>query len=191
MTSKAMRSRAASALPWPTGRKGRSATTWASPCSGAFHNGAQPIDQFVFRVKDGHLVYDLRRVAALQYRQTEGGTSRVSNRTPTAPSFKEITPSWLCGRAVHVYPCRGNTISCGRKAGWGGPDYRVAYASGGLAVRPVRALWAWCCSRTPTVATGAGHHSLMQVPDTDDWYIVYHRRPLTETHRQPSGYLYG
>jgi hypothetical protein len=31
------------------------------------------------------------------------------------------------------------------------------------------------------VATGAGHHSVMNVPGTDRWYIVYHRRPLTET----------
>lgn len=32
------------------------------------------------------------------------------------------------------------------------------------------------------MATGAGHHSLIQAPGADDWYIVYHRRPLTETH---------
>jgi hypothetical protein len=31
------------------------------------------------------------------------------------------------------------------------------------------------------VATGAGHHSVINVPGTDRWYIVYHRRPLTET----------
>jgi hypothetical protein len=33
----------------------------------------------------------------------------------------------------------------------------------------------------PAVARGAGHHSVIQVPNTDDWYIIYHRRPLTET----------
>ncbi len=33
------------------------------------------------------------------------------------------------------------------------------------------------------MATGAGHHSVIQVPGalTDEWYIIYHRRPLTET----------
>ena len=31
------------------------------------------------------------------------------------------------------------------------------------------------------MARGAGHHSLLRIPGTDDWYIVYHRRPLTET----------
>jgi hypothetical protein len=28
------------------------------------------------------------------------------------------------------------------------------------------------------VATGAGHHSVIAVPGSDTWYIVYHRRPL-------------
>jgi hypothetical protein len=33
----------------------------------------------------------------------------------------------------------------------------------------------------PTVGNGAGHHSVLNIPGTDDWYIVYHRRPITET----------
>jgi hypothetical protein len=32
----------------------------------------------------------------------------------------------------------------------------------------------------PKVATGAGHHSVMHAPASKKWYIVYHRRPLTE-----------
>src|SRR5213079_2441920 len=35
----------------------------------------------------------------------------------------------------------------------------------------------------PTVATGAGHHSVINVPGSGQWYIVYHRRPLGETDR--------
>ncbi|MEB0250230.1 family 43 glycosylhydrolase, partial [Mucilaginibacter sp. 5B2] len=31
------------------------------------------------------------------------------------------------------------------------------------------------------MATGAGHHSVIQVPGKDEWYIIYHRRPLAET----------
>ena len=30
------------------------------------------------------------------------------------------------------------------------------------------------------IATGAGHHSVIKIPGKDKWYIVYHRRPLTE-----------
>jgi hypothetical protein len=32
-----------------------------------------------------------------------------------------------------------------------------------------------------SIATGAGHHSLVKVPGRDEWYIVYHRRPKGET----------
>lgn len=35
----------------------------------------------------------------------------------------------------------------------------------------------------PAVATGAGHHSVLQAPRSGTWYIVYHRRPLGETDR--------
>lgn len=31
------------------------------------------------------------------------------------------------------------------------------------------------------VATGAGHHSVIKVPEQDQYFIVYHRRPLNET----------
>jgi hypothetical protein len=34
-----------------------------------------------------------------------------------------------------------------------------------------------------TVATGAGHHSVLHAPGSSRWYIVYHRRPLGETDR--------
>lgn len=34
-----------------------------------------------------------------------------------------------------------------------------------------------------TVATGAGHHSVLQSPTSSKWYIVYHRRPLGESDR--------
>src|SRR3546814_11295349 len=30
------------------------------------------------------------------------------------------------------------------------------------------------------IARGAGHHSVVNVPGTDDWYIAYHRRPPDE-----------
>lgn len=33
----------------------------------------------------------------------------------------------------------------------------------------------------PAIATGAGHHSVIKVPNQDKYFIVYHRRPLGET----------
>ena len=34
-----------------------------------------------------------------------------------------------------------------------------------------------------TIARGAGHHSVLHVPNTEDYYIVYHRRPLNDNTR--------
>ena len=31
------------------------------------------------------------------------------------------------------------------------------------------------------IATGAGHHSVIHIPGTEEYYIVYHRRPLNTT----------
>ncbi|MEU0476575.1 family 43 glycosylhydrolase [Streptomyces olivaceus] len=42
-------------------------------------------------------------------------------------------------------------------------------------------------AQDPAVAKGSGHNSVVNVPGTDIWYIVYHRRPLGESdgnHRQ-------
>lgn len=30
----------------------------------------------------------------------------------------------------------------------------------------------------PGIATGAGHNSMINTPGTDNWYIIYHRRPI-------------
>jgi hypothetical protein len=66
------------------------------------------------------------------------------------------------------------------EGGWTGPDYSVAYAMAdspfGPFVRIDKIL-----QQNPAIATGAGHHSVIKIPSIDEWYIVYHRRPLTET----------
>ena len=35
--------------------------------------------------------------------------------------------------------------------------------------------------QNPVIATGAGHHSVIHLPNEDRWFTIYHRRPLTET----------
>ena len=37
--------------------------------------------------------------------------------------------------------------------------------------------------RDEKIATGAGHHSVMNIPGTDEWFIVYHRRPIPNLDR--------
>ncbi len=41
--------------------------------------------------------------------------------------------------------------------------------------------WLLLNQQDPRIATGAGHHSLIHPAGSDDWYIVYHRRPLGDT----------
>ena len=66
------------------------------------------------------------------------------------------------------------------EGGWTGPDYSVAYAVADSPFGPFKRV-AKILQQDPAIATGAGHHSVIQVPGKDEWYIVYHRRPLTET----------
>jgi beta-xylosidase len=66
------------------------------------------------------------------------------------------------------------------EGGWGGPDYRVAYAVSNSVFGPFERIGT-VLQQDPAVATGAGHHSVINIPGTDEWYIVYHRRPLGKT----------
>jgi hypothetical protein len=66
------------------------------------------------------------------------------------------------------------------EGGWTGPAYSVAYAMADSPLGPFKRI-AKILQQDETVARGAGHHSVINIPNTDDWYIVYHRRPLSET----------
>lgn len=65
------------------------------------------------------------------------------------------------------------------EGGWGGPDYRVAYAIADSPFGPFERVGK-ILQQDPALATGAGHHSVIHTPG-DQWYMVYHRRPLSET----------
>ncbi len=66
------------------------------------------------------------------------------------------------------------------EGGWTGPDYSVAYAIAGSPFGPFERVGK-ILQQDTSVATGAGHHSVIHNKRTGDWYIVYHRRPLGET----------
>ena len=68
------------------------------------------------------------------------------------------------------------------EGGWTGPNYAVAYAIGTSPFGPFERVGK-ILQQDPAVATGAGHHSVLQAPRSGKWYIVYHRRPLGETDR--------
>jgi len=141
-------------------------------------NKAQPIDQFVFRDDNG------------QYYMIYGGWGqcnivRLKNDfTGVEPfeddvTYKKITPEGYVEGPV-MFKRKGKYYFMWSEGGWTGPDYRVAYAIGDTPFGPFKRIGT-ILKQDASIATGAGHHSVINVPGTDEWYIVYHRRPLAET----------
>ena len=153
------------------------------PLVGQIHNGAQPIDQFVFKDKDG------------QYYLIYGGWGHCNIARlkddftgflpfPDGTTFREITPKNYVEGPI-MFTRNGLYYFMWSEGGWTGPDYSVAYATSTSPFGPFERVGK-ILQQDPAVAKGAGHHSVIRVPgksgaSDDDWYIVYHRRPLTET----------
>ncbi|MEE7547337.1 family 43 glycosylhydrolase [Xanthomonas sp. Kuri4-1] len=149
------------------------------PLIGAFHNGAQPIDQFVFRDDDGtwYMVYGGWKHANLVRLKDDFSGVRP---LPDGTLFKEITPGPEYVEGPMMFKRGGRYYLMWSEGGWGGPDYAVAYAVADRPTGPFERIGR-ILQQDPRVATGAGHHSVIHTPDDDRWYIVYHRRPLGET----------
>jgi len=150
------------------------------PLIDKFHNGAQPIDQFVFRDKDGqhYLIYGGWRHCNIAKLNDEF-TGFIPFDDGTI--FREITPEGYV-EGPFMFIRNGKYYFMWSEGGWTGPDYSVAYAIADSPFGPFRRMDK-ILKQDPTIATGAGHHSVINVPGTDEWYIVYHRRPLGETDR--------
>lgn len=150
------------------------------PLVDAFHNGAQPIDQFVFRDEDGahYLIYGGWRHCNIA-RLDDTFTGFVP--FPDGSIFKEITPAGYVEGAF-MFVRDGRYYFMWSEGGWTGPNYAVAYAIGETPFGPFERVGT-ILRQDSTVATGAGHHSVLHAPGSPNWYIVYHRRPLGETDR--------
>lgn len=148
------------------------------PLIDRFHNGAQPIDQFVFRDDDGtHYIYYGGWRHCNVARLAPDLLSIVP--FPDGTAFREITPEHYV-EGPFVFKRGGRYYLMWSEGGWTGPHYSVAYAMADTPLGPFRRIGK-ILQQDPQVATGAGHHSVLQVPGTDEWYIVYHRRPLGDT----------
>ena len=63
---------------------------------------------------------------------------------------------------------------------WGDHTYLAAYGVSDSPLGPFE-YKGKILENNPEIASGAGHHSVMRLPGTeDDWVICYHRRPLGE-----------
>jgi beta-xylosidase len=148
------------------------------PLLDKFHNGAQPIDQFIFHDKDGlyYMVYGgWRHCNIVKLKDDFTGFLPFDDGT----IFKEITPDGYV-EGPFMFIRNGKYYFMWSEGGWTGPNYSVAYAIADSPFGPFKRIGK-ILKQDPNVATGAGHHSVISIPDTDEYYIVYHRRPLGET----------
>ncbi|REE83540.1 glycosyl hydrolase family 43 [Lutibacter oceani] len=148
------------------------------PLIDKFYNGAQPIDQFAFKDKDGqyYLFYGgWRHCNVSKLNDDFTGFIPFENGT----IFKEITPeNYVEGPFMFIR--NGKYYFMWSEGGWTGPDYSVAYAISDSPMGPFKRIGK-ILQQDAKIATGAGHHSVIKDPKKDTYYIVYHRRPLNET----------
>ncbi|WP_454041229.1 family 43 glycosylhydrolase [Cellulosimicrobium sp. Marseille-Q8652] len=148
------------------------------PLIGDFHNGAQPIDQDVFVDDDGQAYmyyggWGHANVVELDEDMISLGTHDDGS------TYQEITPEGFV-EGSFMFKRNGTYYFMWSEGGWTGPDYRVSYARSDSPLGPFESEGT-VLAQDPAVARGAGHNSVVNVPGTDIWYLVYHRRPLSET----------
>jgi beta-xylosidase len=148
------------------------------PLIGEVHNGAQPIDQFVFQDKDGqfYMIYGgWQHCNIVRLKPDFTGLLPF----PDGSVYKEITPKGYV-EGPFLFMRKNKYYFMWSEGGWGGPNYRVAYAISDSPFGPFERIGT-VLQQDTDVATGAGHHSVIHMPGKEEWYMVYHRRPLGET----------
>lgn len=145
------------------------------PLVGYYPHGAQPIDAHCFVDDDGE--------AYLYF----GGHGKcvVARLAPTMcainRNFRDITPSPDYVEGPFMVKRNGLYYLMWSEGGWGDHTYLAAY---GVADNPYGPFEyaGKILENNPEIASGAGHHSVLQLPGaTDEWVICYHRRPLEES----------
>ena len=147
------------------------------PLIDKFYNGAQPIDQFVFKDPNGqyYIIY-----GGWQHCNIAKLKNDFTGIVPFSDStlFKEITPKGYV-EGPFMFMRNNKYYFMWSEGGWTGPDYSVAYAIADTPFGPFERVGK-ILQQDSAIATGAGHHSVMHHAKKDLWYIVYHRRPLGE-----------
>ena len=149
------------------------------PLISKFVNGAQPIDQFVFRDDDGqyYMYYGgWRHCNVVRMKDDLLSLKPFDN----GEYYREVTPENYV-EGPFMMKRNGKYYFMWSEGGWGGPNYSVAYAIADSPTGPFKRIGK-ILQQDEQVATGAGHHSVIQIPGKDEYYIVYHRRPLGCTH---------
>ena len=92
---------------------------------------------------------------------------------------KEITPDHYV-EGPFMIKRKGTYYFMWSEGSWENSTYGVAYAKSDSPTGPFKRVGK-ILETDPAIANGPGHHSVVQIPGTDDWYIVYHFHPLNTT----------
>lgn len=147
------------------------------PLIGDIYKGAQPIDAHLFKDSDGaiYLYYGGWGHCVLsQMNETMDGLQPL----PDGALRREVTP-----QDYTEAPCmikRDGTYyflwSCGK---WEEGNYRVYY---GKSDTPLETFeQSGLIVQSQETAKAPGHNSFFYIPEKDEYYIVYHRRPNDQT----------
>jgi beta-xylosidase len=140
----------------------------------------QMIDPAVFTDDDGS-----------SYLYWGNGNAYVVKLNPDMVSFdpaqvQKITPDGY-REGSFVFKRKGIYYFTWSENDTGDPDYRVAYAVGTSPYGPFTKQGVILSKDVSQGILGTGHHSVVQVPGTDTWYIAYHRFAIPGgdgTHRE-------
>ena len=150
------------------------------PLINRFYNGAQPIDQSVIQDRDGqwYIIY-----GGWGHCNLAKLSSDFTALEPFADGslVREITPKgYVEGPTMFVK--NNKYYLMWSEGGWGDSSYKVAYAIADNITGPFEKK-AVILKSNPAIATGAGHHSVVKSRRKDEWYIIYHRRPIPNKDR--------
>ncbi len=95
--------------------------------------------------------------------------------------FKDVTPENYVEGPV-LFQRNGKYYFMWSEGGWTNGTYKVAYGIADKITGPFQRIGT-ILESDESVATGAGHNSVINIPETDRWLIVYHRRPIPNEDR--------
>ncbi len=136
--------------------------------------GAQSIDQFVFRDDDGrYYMYYGGWGHCILVALADDFKSLVP--LPDGKMFREVTPDDYT-EGPFMFKRAGKYYFMWSEGNWTKDNYYVNYAISDSPFGPFKSKGR-ILEADGKLGTGAGHHSVINIPGTDEYYIVYHMHP--------------